>query len=368
MKLAALTLCAALVVAVDVPGELAAGQAQVGADSPTQLLEGESDGLQPGQSPLGSATAECYPSLESAETAEPFEDIDQRLGEFPGEVRALIVQDGEVLLQRQAGDPAPVASTAKLYVLLAVVNAIEDGEASWNDALEVTEDLRSLPAGTLQDQQEGYETTLFDVAHRMVEISDNTATDMLVDYIGRSEVEAAVAQAGHHDPAKMTPFLKTREMFQLRWGHPELGEDWEAGDEQRRRSILEDVAQLELEIESADAGASDVNFAIDWHASACDVAAVHEELAQRLSEHPELESILGRNSGLNTQVAEPWWHHLGFKGGSVPGVLTGSWHAVGEDGQERSVVLLLEDDDAEEIREASQEFFSLAADALEIDD
>lgn len=305
---------------------------------------------------------------EPVETAESFQEIEDRLTEVPGDIRALILQDGEPLLDVGAGEPAPLASASKLYVLLAAVEAIEQGDADWEDELELTDELRSLPSGTLQDQEEGYRTSLFDVAHRMIEISDNTGTDMLIDHLGRDAVEEAAAESNHHNPEVLRPFLTTRELFQLRWGHPELGQGWAEADEQTRRDTLEQLEDMPLEITGEDVGADDVDFALDWHGTAYDLAEVHHQLAQHAQEHPELVSILGRNPGLLIGVEDPWWQDIAFKGGSVPGVLTGSWHAVSQNGQDRTVVLLAEHEDAAELREESRELFALAQDALTIED
>ena len=44
----------------------------------------------------------------------------------------------------------------------------------------------------------------------MIAISDNTATDHLIDLVGRDRVEAALTVFGHSDPAMTVPFLTTR--------------------------------------------------------------------------------------------------------------------------------------------------------------
>lgn len=303
---------------------------------------------------------------EPAETAESFQEIEQRLVDFPADVRALILQDGEPLLDLGADEPAPVASTAKLYPLLATVDAIDAGQTSWDETLELTDDLRSLPSGTLQDQPEGFTTSVYDVAHRMIEVSDNTGTDMLIDHLGRDAVEEAVAEAGHHRPDLLSPFPSTRELFQLRWGHPEMAAQWIGADEQQRRELLQELSDVPLEIEYEELGADDVDHEVDWRASAYDIAAAHHQLAERADEHPELVSILGSNPGLTAGVEDPWWQSLAFKGGSLPGVLTGSWHAMGDDG-ERTVVLLAEHEDAAELQGEAHELFTLAEDALTVE-
>lgn len=307
---------------------------------------------------------------EPVEPAEGFEEIDERLTDLPGEVHAVVVQDDETLLEVSDGEAAPLASVAKLYVVLALVEAVDAGEVSWDDTLEVTDQLRSLPSGTLQDQPAGYETTVFDVAQRMIQISDNTGTDMLIDLLGRDAVEQAVADSGHQDPSLMEPFPSTREMFQLRWGFPDLGEDWKDGDAEERREILEEIGEEDLEITHEDVAADDVDFDIDWYATPEDLTNLYDQLFDAMEEHPELDAVLASNPGLTFGDFSPedlWWDTLAFKGGSLPGVLNGAWRAQDEDGTVRTVILLTQHEDAEALSEEAEEIFSLAEDALTLE-
>ncbi|RJN32009.1 serine hydrolase [Nesterenkonia natronophila] len=298
------------------------------------------------------------------EPSEGFVEISERLSELPGHVEALVVEDGEVLLQSGQGEPAPLASVSKIYVLAALVEAIETGDVDWLDAMELTDELRSLPSGTLQDQPEGYTTTVYDVAHRMISLSDNTGTDMLMALLGRDAVEEAVIESGHHDPQLLQPFLSTRELFQLRWGVPELGENWEDLELADRQDVLEEVSEEDLEITSEDTSRHDRDEVIDWYATAEDVAEVTQALAAQAQDHAEVGEILTANPGLVELVQDEWWESLSFKGGGLPGVVTGTWHAQAEDGTGRTVVLLLNTDDTEDMPEHRDELFSLALDAL----
>ena len=313
--------------------------------------------------------AESGDDGEETEPAEGFEEIDEKLSELPGEVQAVVMEDGEPLVAVGDG-AAPLASVAKLYVALALAEEVEAGEVDWHDSLEVTEELRSLPSGTLQDQQDGYETTIYDIAQRMIQISDNTGTDMLIDLLGRDAVEAAVTGSGHHDPSLMEPFLTTREMFQLRWGFPELGAEWTGSGEEDRREALEGIADEDLEITSEDVSGDDVDFGIDWHGGTEDLVSLYETLFEKVKEQEELKTVLATNSGLTFEGFDPedlWWDTLAFKGGSLPGVLNGAWHAAEEDGPSRTVIILTQHEDVEELDEHSDELFSLAEEALTLE-
>ena len=52
----------------------------------------------------------------------------------------------------------------------------------------------------------------------MISASDNMATDLLIARLGPGAVERALVAAGHHDPASMTPFPTTHELFSDRLG------------------------------------------------------------------------------------------------------------------------------------------------------
>ena len=69
----------------------------------------------------------------------------------------------------------------------------------------------------------------------MISISDNTATDHLIDRLGRENVEASLSRMGHSDPVVSIPFLTTREFFLLkllaeqRAAYLELGSEGRCG-------------------------------------------------------------------------------------------------------------------------------------------
>lgn len=324
-------------------------------------LDGGTDDLHPQED---SAAADQGDQEDPIEPAEGFEEIADRLGSLPGEVEALVLEDDEVLLQLGRGEAAPLASVAKLYVVAALVDAVDSGELGWQDTMTLEEEHRSLPAGTLQDQPVGYTTSVHDVAIRTISISDNTGADMLLELLGREAVEQAVADYGHHAPELLEPFITTREMFQLRWGYPDFGADWEQLAEPERREVLEEVAEQPLELDPLDPSGEDLDFGIDWYASAEDIAELHQALAARQQDHPELRAVLATSPGLPEPVEDPWWDWLSFKGGGLPGVATATWHAMDEDGTERTVVLMLRTEDTERIAEHRTELRALGLDAL----
>lgn len=270
----------------------------------------------------------------------------------------------EPLLERDTAETAPLGSIFKLYVLLAVSTAVHEGSLSWDTVLTVSDANRSLPSGELQDESNGTEVTVREAATGMISISDNTATDMLLQEVGREAVEEAVSASGHHDPELMRPFMSTRELFQVGWGSAAHRERWVDGSQRERRALLE-------ELERAPIGEHDIAVGgdplwpqgVEWFATAEDVAAVH--LALQNCDDPVVREILAENSGVEP-AEQRQWDYLGFKGGSSPGVLTGSWFA--EKGQRGYVVVIqASTEDAAGIgAEATAEFSRLASSALEL--
>lgn len=256
---------------------------------------------------------------------------------------------------------APIASVFKLYVLYGLAEAVARGETSWDETLTVTDRARSLPSGELQDAPTGTEVTVAEAAEKMIAISDNTATDILIEHLGRAQIERAVAETGHHDPAALTPFLTTGEMFRLGWGDPGRLARWRDVDTAERRAILAEMAGDDTGLDELIVG-GDPQWpsGADWFASARDIARV----LAALDAHPDPQvwSILSANPA----VAAPGGAQLGFKGGSSLGVLTGAWTVRSDDRQDAYVVLLQSTDDPAGLTGEDGEFFRLAEAAVAI--
>lgn len=250
----------------------------------------------------------------------------------------------------------------KLYVLYAVAEAVEADELDWDTTLTVTEHNRSLPSGELQDEPDGTTVTVREAATKMIEISDNTATDMLIQLLGREAIEQAVQDAGHHAPELMQPFPSTREFFQIGWSDPAYLETWSNGTENERRALLNDLALKPIGEHDISVGGDPVwPQGVEWFASPHDIAAVH--IALQELDDPIVAEILSGNPGVPQQS----WDYVAYKGGSSPGVLTGSWFVETDSGEKYVIVIQAATDEPAGISSASQNvFFELAGAAIEL--
>ncbi|MCI9859183.1 Cpe/LpqF family protein [Microbacterium proteolyticum] len=295
------------------------------------------------------------------EPSTSWEELEQRLRELPGEVSALVRHRDADVVSIDPDRSAPLASVFKLYVLLAVADAVASGDLAWDETLVLGDTDRSLPSGELQDAPTGTEVSVREAASAMIRISDNTATDLLIGRLGRERVEAAVARSGHADPSALTPFLSTKELFTLGYGDAAVRSEWDAADDAGRRALLARIDAAPLAVAVADVTTPVWQQGFEWFASSADVAAVHRALQE--TQDAEVLGILSENPGQGLDVGS--WPYVAFKGGSSRGVVTGSWF-VRDEASEATVVLMMADADVAAVSAATPTLFHLAEDALRL--
>ena len=90
----------------------------------------------------------------------------------------------------------PTASTFKVALLYACYRQIDAGAIDPMQRI-VLEDRHLVPgSGVLQDLDTGASLTVRDLATLMIVVSDNTATDLLYDLVGRPSLAETLAQLG----------------------------------------------------------------------------------------------------------------------------------------------------------------------------
>lgn len=222
-----------------------------------------------------------------------------------------------------------IGSTFKLWILGALCEEIQQGNASWDDTMKIEESRKSLPSGVMQNLKDGHEETLREFATKMISISDNTATDHLLHRVGREKAEGfmgrLVAKAERN-----RPFLGTRDAFALKLsGSDELPKAYVAADEAKRRSMLGEkgevtTTQPSLLLAGAWKAPRFID-SIEWFASSADLAITMNELDRMLDEKggDGLKGVLSKNPGV--PMPKGAFAFVGYKGGSEPGVLNLTW-------------------------------------------
>jgi beta-lactamase class A len=88
------------------------------------------------------------------------------------------------------------ASTVKIPIMIEVYRQIDRGALSPDQILKLTDADRAPGSSWLQYLHEGIEFTVDDLMTLMISISDNTATNMLIDLAGLAQINATMRDLG----------------------------------------------------------------------------------------------------------------------------------------------------------------------------
>lgn len=269
-------------------------------------------------------------------TIDKWSDIDEEIAKTGAKYSYQVskVTDGkcETVAGTNTDLSLPLASIFKLYVLLAVSDAIKANTLSWDDKLTITKDGKALGSAGLDKLPPGAQITVRTAAQQMISASDNMATDLLIARMGTGAVERALVTAGHHDPASMTPFPTMHEVFSVGWGEPNLREQWKNASPEDRVRLFKQTNSRPYQPDPNRTHTPASNDGLEWFGSAADICRVHAALQKSaVGEAAPVKQILSALPGIDLDPAK--WHYIGAKGGNLPGDLTFSWYAVDHTGQ-----------------------------------
>ena len=146
-----------------------------------------------------------------------------RIASFDGTVSlfAKNLDTGESVGIRQA-EPVRTASTIKLPILLAVFDQVAAGKAKWTEPLTIAARDKVSGSGVIGTElSDGVQLPLQDVVHLMIVLSDNSATNMILERFTADAVNAYLDRIG---------LKTTRSMRKVRGDGPDLkaAEGWSA--------------------------------------------------------------------------------------------------------------------------------------------
>src|SRR6266536_1244605 len=93
----------------------------------------------------------------------------------------------------------PTASTIKIAVMIEAFARVAEGHAKWTDEVVLTKAARYGGSGVLQELSDGLHLTLRDCVNLMMVVSDNTATNLVLDYLTTDAVNARINSLGFKD-------------------------------------------------------------------------------------------------------------------------------------------------------------------------
>src|SRR5689334_23757851 len=95
-----------------------------------------------------------------------------------------------------ADERVRTASTIKIAVMIEAFARVSEGKAKWTDELVLTKAARYAGSGILPELGDGLKLTLQDCLRLMMLLSDNTATNMVLDYLTTDAVNERMNSLG----------------------------------------------------------------------------------------------------------------------------------------------------------------------------
>jgi beta-lactamase class A len=147
------------------------------------------------------------PALLSADTLA--DTLRVRIANFSGTVSLYAKNlDTGVTVGIREADPVRTASTIKLPILCSVFDAVARGGAKWSDPMTVIAAEKVSGSGIIASEiSDGVQLPLRDFANLMMVLSDNTATNLILERFGTDSVNAYLDKVGLKTTRSMRKIL-----------------------------------------------------------------------------------------------------------------------------------------------------------------
>lgn len=99
--------------------------------------------------------------------------------------------------------PVRTASTIKVAVMIEAFGRVAEGRAKWTDEVVLTKEKKVSGSGVLKDLSDGLRLTLLDAVTLMITVSDNTATNLALDYLTADSVNERMQSLGLRETRSM---------------------------------------------------------------------------------------------------------------------------------------------------------------------
>jgi beta-lactamase class A len=100
------------------------------------------------------------------------------------------------------------ASTIKLPILIAAFTAVQSGAVRWTDTSELTKENKVGGSGVLAEMSDGARIPLRDLVRYMMLLSDNSATNMVLDHVPGNQVNDVMRKLGLQNTRSLRKILK----------------------------------------------------------------------------------------------------------------------------------------------------------------
>lgn len=136
-------------------------------------------------------------------------ELREWINTLPGHygVYAKNLKTGRIFAFRDT-DIFPSASVIKVPILIELYRRVEEDHLSLDHLLLLRKEDQVGGSGVLKDLSANTEYSLRDLAALMITVSDNTATNLLIDYLGVDSVNATARRLGATDTELVRPLQR----------------------------------------------------------------------------------------------------------------------------------------------------------------
>jgi beta-lactamase class A len=137
-------------------------------------------------------------AIAAGAAAQTKDRLQERIAAFQGSVSlyAKNLETGSSIGIRES-EPVRTASTIKLPIMLAVFDAVARGKAKWDEPLVVAAADKVSGSGIIGSEiSDGVQLPLKDVVNLMIVLSDNSATNMVLERFSADAVNAYLEKVG----------------------------------------------------------------------------------------------------------------------------------------------------------------------------
>lgn len=103
----------------------------------------------------------------------------------------------------RGGEQVRTASTIKVAIMAETFRQVAQGKLKWDDPIELTKEKKQGGSGVLSEFSDGTRIDLKTAVHLMIVVSDNTATNLVLDKVTSDAVNEYMAELGLNDTLSM---------------------------------------------------------------------------------------------------------------------------------------------------------------------
>lgn len=218
-----------------------------------------------------------------------------------------------------------LGSEFKLYVLSYLNDLILNKKMSWSDQIALQDDLKSLPSGKMWQLPAGTQFSLQQYAENMISISDNTATDHLINLLGRQNIQNSMVGFNSYLQDN-SPLMTTMDMFRSRTLKEDQVNQYVQSNESDRLLILDNLKKSmsfnEVAEKLSDWSQPRYINKMEWFASTDDICKTISKIKIQADQDKTIYDILSKNTPFIWTEKDQNFSYAGYKGGSEEGVIT----------------------------------------------